>query len=151
EPEQIQKYWQAVTRITDKLAKENWTPPPLSNEALLNHADRAAQSFQRAMKLDAKNGLYPLGYASLMLQVAEWVETAKDVTLPESLKIDQRAAARDAFLKAWNLSFPTDSNSKRLPPMGLPGMVSHEAGRAFVHLCDASPDRLTAEEKTALP
>lgn len=151
EPEKIQKYWQAVTRITDKLTKDNWAPPPLSNEDLLKHADRAAQTFQRAMQIDGKNGLYPLGYGSLLLQVADWVDTTKDVPLSEALKIDQRTVAREAFLKAWNLSFPTDSKSKSLPPSGLPGMVSHEAGRAFVQLCDTSPDKLTAEEKATLP
>jgi hypothetical protein len=151
DPEKIQKYWQTVTRITDELTKENWTPPALPNDALLKHADRAAQLFHQATQLDAKNGLYPLGYGSLMLQVADWLDSAKIETLPESLKLDQRAAARSAFLKAWNLSFPTDSKSKSLPPSGLPGMVSHEAGRGFVQLCEATSDKLTAEEKAALP
>lgn len=151
EPAQIQKYWQTVTRITDELTKENWTPPELAKEELLKHADRATQMFQRAMQLDAKNGLYPLGYGSLMLQVADWLETAKVDPLPESLKIDHRAVARSSFLKAWNLSFPEDSKTKSLPPSGLPGMVSHEAGRGFVQVCEADPDKLPAEEKAALP
>jgi hypothetical protein len=151
EPEDMQKYWQAVTRITDKLTKENWTPPALPKEALLQHADRAAQTFQRAMQLDAKSGLYSLGYGSLMMQVADWLDTVKADPLPESLKIDHRAAARNAFLKAWELSFPTESKAKSLPPSGLPGVVSHEAGRGFVQLCEAAPERLTPEEKAALP
>jgi hypothetical protein len=151
DPDQLQKYWQAVTRITEKLTRENWTPPTLSKEALLQHADRAAQMFQRAMQLDAKNGLYPLGYGSLLMQVADWLETTKVEALPESLKIDHRAAARAAFLTAWNLSFPTESQAKSLPPSGLAGVVSHEAGRGFVQLCEAAPNKLTPEEKAALP
>src|SRR4030095_9276427 len=71
--------------------------------------------------------------------------------LPQSLKIDHRAAARNAFLKAWELSFPTESKAKSLPPSGLPGVVSHEAGRGFVQLCEAAPEKLTPEEKAALP
>lgn len=151
EPATIQKYWQTVTRITDELTKENWTPPALPNEALLNHADRAAQAFQRAMQLDAKNGLYPLGYGSLLLQVADWLESTKIGAIPESLKADHKAAARSAFLQAWNLSFSADSSAKSLPPSGLPGMVSHEAGRGFVQLCEGASDKLAPEEKAALP
>jgi hypothetical protein len=107
--------------------------------------------FQRAMQLDARNGLYPLGYGSLMMQVADWLDTVKGDALPESLKIDQRTAARDAFLKSWELSFPMESKAKSLPPSGLAGVVSHEAGRGFVQLCESAPDKLTPEEKAALP
>jgi hypothetical protein len=149
--DELQKFWQAVTRINEKLTRENWTPPTLPKEALLKHADQAAQTFQRAMQLDARNGLYPLGYGSLMMQVADWLETTKVDALPESLKFDQRAAARAAFLKAWNLAFPADSQAKSLPPSGLAGVVSHEAGRGFVQLCEASLDKLSPDEKVALP
>jgi len=151
EPEKIQKYWQMVTNLTDKLTAENWTPPALPNDALLKHADRAAQIFSKAMELDPKNGLYPLGYGSLLVQVADWLETEKVEPLPESLKVDHRTIARGAFLKAWTLSFPAESKAASLPPSGLPGVVSHEAGRAFVQLCEVAQDKLTAEEKAALP
>jgi hypothetical protein len=151
DPDAMQRFWQAVTRITEKLKAENWTPPALPKEALLKHAERAAQMFRRAMELDPRNGLYPMGYGSLLMQVEDWLETTKVESLPEVLKLDQRASARAAFLKAWNLSFPTDSQAKSLPPSGLPGLVSHEAGRGFVQLCEAAPDKMTPDEKAALP
>jgi hypothetical protein len=151
DPDQMQRFWQTVTRITEKLKADNWTPPTLPKEALLKHAERAAQMFKRAMELDARNGLYPLGYGSLLMQVADWVETADVDSLPEVLKVDHRASARAAFLKAWNLGYPTDAQAKSLPPSGLPGLVSHEAGRGFVQLCESALDKLTPDEKAALP
>jgi hypothetical protein len=151
DPDEMQKFWQAVTRITEKLKADNWTPPALPKEALLKHAERAVQMFKRAMELDPRNGLYPLGYGSLLMQVADWVETADVDSLPEALKIDSRSGARAAFLKAWNLAYPTDAQSKSLPPSGLPGLVSHEAGRGFVQLCEADAAKVTPDEKAALP
>lgn len=146
-----QAYWQAVTRLTEKLKTDGWQPPALPATALAGHAEAALIEFRRAIELDSKDGLFRLGLGSLLVQVADWIETEKSATVPEALKGDLRSDARAAFLKSWQLAHPVEVTAKSLPPSGLAGFVSHEAGRAFINLCDAAGDKLPVDQKAAIP
>ena len=46
----------------------------------------AIAAYKRAMELDPKKGLYPLGLGSLYMQAADWLDTNKVAPLPQSLQ-----------------------------------------------------------------
>jgi hypothetical protein len=145
-----QKFWQTVTQQRDKLAREAWQPPLVPREKLIEHLSEAVASFQKAMKLDLKNGLFALGLGSAYEQFADWNDTEKIADLPESLRGNLREAARAQYLLAWKLAYPTDAKARSLPIEGLSGLVSHEAGRAFIRLAEAGKNALSTEEKSLL-
>jgi hypothetical protein len=144
------RFAQAIVRQREKLEAENWRPPETPPAKLIEHAEKAVTAFRKAIELDGKDGLHPLGLASLLAQFADWRDEAKPAELPAPLQGDLRTQARGLFLKAWQLAYPTDAKSRTKPVGGLSDLVSFEAGRAFVNLASAPPP-LSAEEKAALP
>jgi hypothetical protein len=103
------------------------------------------------MELDKKNGLYPLGLASLFEQFADWNDDAKVASLPPALNGDLHARAREQFLNAWSLAYPEDARAKTLPIRGLSEFVSYEAGQAFLKLAEENAKTLPANEREAIP
>ena len=138
-PDQRTKFFQAVSRYRSKLETENWAPPKPTPETLISHAAKAAAAFRRAMELDAKDPLFPLGLGSLLVQFVDWNDEARVKELPPELQGDLRAAARGHFLNAWKLAYPTESKTNRLPIGGLSQLASFEAGHAFLRLAEAEP------------
>jgi hypothetical protein len=140
----------AMAKRLDELTRAGWRPPGgLSEKELAAHAAGALTEFRAALKLDAKNALYVLGLASLTEQVADWTAAKKPAGLPADLAALDHAKARDAYLEAFRLGYATEGALGRQPLTGLRGLVSHEAGNAFVRLA-AREARPAAAITTAL-
>lgn len=111
---------------------------------LAAHANNALAGFRELVKKKPQTGLYQLGLASLLEQIAEWKERAKPTDLTDALKDVRRDQARDAYLAAFRASLGKDAGLKHQPISGLGSLVSYEAGKAFIRLAtmetDASPD-----------
>lgn len=108
------------------------------NEAQLTaHANDAITGFQKLIEKDSDNGLYQLGFASLIEQIIEWREKAKPKELPEQLKNLTLKQAQEAYLVAYRASFGKDSKLKYQPTPGISSLVSYEAGTAFVRLAES--------------
>ena len=116
----------------------------LDEAALAAHAESALTGFGELIKKEPGNGLYQLGLASLLEQIAEWKERAKPTELPEGLKGATLDQARDTYLAAFRASFGKDSALEHQPVSGVGSLVSYEAGKAFLRLAsierDAAPD-----------
>ncbi len=111
---------------------------------LAAHANNALVGFRELIKKNPEDGLYQLGLASLLEQIAEWKERAKPAELSEALKEVTFDQARDAYLTAFRASLGKDARLKHKPISGFESLVSYEAGNAFTRLAslpaDASPD-----------
>lgn len=116
-----------------RIVPTNAPPPPTGSE-LVVHAEKAAESFRAAIKLDNKNPLYHLGLASLMEQFASFVVTKWPESVPDNIKYFSRDSACAEYLCAFDLAIRSDSTLDTLPIEGLPGIISHEAGEAFLRL-----------------
>lgn len=126
----------------------------LDETKLTAHANDALTGFRELVKKDPANGLYQLGLASLLEQIAEWKERSKPAELSEELKAVTLDQARDSYLAAFRANFGKDSSLKNKPMSGIGSLVSYEAGKAFIRLAsmdsDASPDlRVPEKEVTA--
>ncbi|MEO8352082.1 MAG: hypothetical protein ABI680_10140 [Chthoniobacteraceae bacterium] len=144
------RYFAAISRHQQELHESNWRPEKLSTEALLEHAVQARQAMDRALEIEPDNGLFHLGLASLLTQVADWNEEAKVDPLPPALRGGLRTQARAEFLLAWTKSYPADSKATHLPLLGLNEFVSYEAGQAFVRLAEQPAAKLSPGETAAL-
>jgi hypothetical protein len=118
DPDERQRFFRAVSRHRTKLEAENWTPPRVTPEVLLAHAAKAVASLRKAMELDPKEPLFPLGLGSLFVQFADWNDEAHVRELPETLRGDLRREA-GTFLAAWKRAYPGDSKARTLPIGGL--------------------------------
>lgn len=147
----VPAYLRAVSQHLKKLEADAWRPPEASGAVLLNHAVAAAEAFRKAIALDPKNALYPLGLGSLLDQFAEWNDDEKIEALPSPLAGDLRAMARRHYFAAWAQAFPEESKTKSLPVGGLSELVSFEAGRGFLRLADEQPASVPEPEKSAIP
>ena len=146
-----QRYLQSVSKHRAELEKSGWRPATAAPDALVQHADKAVASFQKAIELDGKNGLYPLGLGSLFEQFADWNDDAKVAAPPPSLAGDLRAKARAQYLAAWSRANPDDSKAKSLGVLGLSGFVSYEAGQRFLKLAEPLAKTIPATEREAIP
>lgn len=112
----------------------------LGEAELTAHATAALTGFRGLVKTEAANGLYQLGLASLLEQIAEWKERAKPTELTDELKAVTRDQAHAAYLAAFRAGFGKDSQIKHKPISGLGSLVSYEAGKAFIRLATAESD-----------
>lgn len=128
---------------------------PLTKDSLVAHALKARQEFQEALGLDATNGLYELGLASLLEEFTAWAKTAKPDSLPEDLRGISINDVRTAYRQAFELAMPEDSKLKGLPLGGISSVVAHEAAAAYIRLAkghekdlgDVDKQRLAAATK----
>ena len=146
-----QRYLQAVTKHREELEKAGWRPQKVESAQLIEHADKAAAAFHKAIELDRTNGLYPLGLGSLLEQFADWNDDAKTALLPRALAGDLRANARGQYFAAWSRANPGDAKAKALDVMGLGGFASYEAGQRFLKLAGETAKTLPANESDAIP
>lgn len=147
--EDRKRFFQAVSEHEQKLRDENWRPPAAPPATLVTHAAKGAESFRRAKELNAKDGLYALGLASLLEQFSDWNDETKVADLPPALAGDLRGLARAEYLQAWKLASPEDARVRNIPVGGLGDLVSYEAGRAFLRLAEAN-GALPEPEKAAM-
>ena len=144
-------YLRAVSARLRQLEKEQWRPPEIPREVLVAHAANAVAAFRKAIELDPKNALHPLGLGSLLDQFAEWNSDEKIVPLPPALTGDLRGAARDQYFAAWSRAAPQDRQARFLPVGGLSTLVSFEAGRGFLRLAEENVAALPEPQRNAIP
>lgn len=127
-------------------ARDDQSQPPgrgLSEEQLVGHAAKALRSFNEALRLDPKNGLYHLGLASLLDEFFQWKETARRTELPAELHGITIEKIRDAYSKAFSLAMVKDSRLRTMPIEGTRSITAYEAAVALVRLAQNSAATLS--------
>lgn len=125
-------------------------PVPLKEDELCDHALKALQGFDQALKLDPKNGLTALGRASLLDEFAAWARDAKPAKVPDALKDISLAKLRAAYASAFQLSLPEDSKLEHQPVSGIQSLTSYEAATALIRLAESDAKSLTEAEATVV-
>ncbi len=131
------EFWQRVYAIEDELEKQGWQPERPTDEQLVGHAAAAEWNFYKAIALDPNNALYYLGQASLGEQYLEFFKETSLAPMPLQLKTILMNEVKETYLLAYELSIQEDLELKYLPLEGLRGIISYEAGSAFVRLWEA--------------
>lgn len=130
-------FYERVAEIEAQLLADDWKPKEPTVDELLAHASAAQWNFYRAAALDPNNALYVLGQASLGEQYLEFFEQAGPALMPAGLRTILLGAVKDTYLLAYDLSIEEDLTLRTLPIEGLRGIISYEAGSAFVRLWEA--------------
>lgn len=127
-------FYSRLAEIEAELTETGWKPKQPTTDELIAHAGAAQWNFYRAASLDPNNALYVLGQASLGEQYLEFFGQANPTLMPPALEAIARDAVKQTYLLAYNLSVEQDLALKSLPIEGLRGIISYEAGSAFVRL-----------------
>lgn len=135
--ERQQEFWDRVWVIEARLEGENWQPPQPTNEELIDHAAAAQWNFYKAMALDPNNALYYLGQASLGEQYMEFLRETMPAVVPPAMRTIIQDGIKATYLLAYELAIREDLGREYRPLQGLRGLVSYEAGNAFIRLWEA--------------
>jgi hypothetical protein len=135
--EREQQFWDRVWAIEAKLQGENWQPARPTNEELIGHAAAAQWNFYKAMALDPNNALYYLGQASLGEQYLEFLRETIPASVPQAMRTILLDGVRATYLLAYELAIREDLTREYRPIEGLGGLVSYEAGNAYIRLWEA--------------
>lgn len=138
------EFWDRVNAIEDTLETENWQPEQPTNEQLIEHAGAAQWNFYQAAALDPNNGLYYLGQASLGEQYYEFFMETNTALMPSALKTIFLNGVKETYFLAYDLAIHNDLDRERIPIEGLHGLVSYEAGNAFIRLWELE-DQIPSE------
>ena len=134
---QQQQFWNRAWALEDKLTAENWQPPQPTEEQLVTHGGAAQWNFYKAIALDPNNALYYLGQASLGEQYLEYLQEKSPALIPPAIKALMLSGIKQTYLLAYERALDADLARKYLPVEGLRGLISHEAGSAYVRLWEA--------------
>lgn len=134
---QQQKFWDRVWELEAKLEAENWRPGQPTLEQLIQHAAAAQWNFYQAIALDPNNALYYLGQASLGEQYSDFLQQMGQAPVPPALRTIMLTAVKDTYLLAYDLALKGDLSREYRPIEGLRGLVSYEAGNAYVRLWES--------------
>jgi hypothetical protein len=135
--ERQQEFWDRVWVIEARLQGENWQPPRPTNEELIGHAAAAQWNFYKAMALDPNNALYYLGQASLGEQYLEFLHETMPASVPSAMRTIILDGVKATYLLVYELAVKEDLGREYRPLQGLRGLVSYEAGNAYVRLWEA--------------
>jgi len=129
----------------------------LSTRVILEQAIEARRGFDKAIQLSPQKGLYYLGLASLLEEVRNFIKTTNPELVPVSLQKISLEDARDAYSRAFALSYPEETQQHKPAPLeGPTGLISYEAAKGLVRLADekqfVGDDEAKAElAKEAIP
>jgi hypothetical protein len=143
------EFYETVRQMYADLERTGWKPKALSVAESIKHATAAARNFQKAIDIDPKNGLYHLGLASLYEQYSGFVGEATATQAPQEFKSLTPAKIRNTYYQAYRLSIKQNLKLRERPVAGLASLVGHEAGQAYVRLCEQK-ENLTEEEQKKL-
>jgi len=130
-------FYARVSEIEAGLDEKGWEPARPTAEELIGHAGAGQWNFYQAISLDPNNALYTLGQASLGEQYLDFLATTGAAVLPSMVRTIALDAVKETYLLAYHQSIQEDLQLERLPLEGLRGIISYEAGSAFVRLWDA--------------
>ena len=128
-----------------QLGKEGWEYEKLNDQELVNHASVAVRNFKKAIELDAENGLYHLGLASLLEQYVQFLKEIEINMVPEEFRSIILERAEEIYYIAYKLSIKKDLKRERKSLAGLEGLIGYEAGKAYIRLSEL--DKSTYEQK----
>ena len=128
------KFWDRLRAIQEQLDRENWQPEQPTNDQLIEHVGLAQWNFYKAIDLDPNNALYYLGQASLGEQYFDFLTETCPAPIPTTINTIILNAVKETYFLAYNLSIKEDLKLEYLPIPGLRGIISYEAGSAFVRL-----------------
>jgi tetratricopeptide (TPR) repeat protein len=144
--ERRRDFWNLVSKHSKDLEKSKWEPPRLEPADLQKHAQTALKSLTRAIELAPKNALFVLGRASLIRQYSGFVKSKTLKAAAGAFKtLGTRTHAQADFLRAFELSQAKDKELEYQPLTGLEGIVSHEAGEAFLAMVKELGAKVSAE------
>lgn len=136
-PQDLQEEYLKRRRSTLRdLEDSAWLPPPIPADERTAHAKLAFAAFDRALALVPQHGLALLGRASLAEQVLQFrqegrMETAdEDDAIPGSTWPEVAAM----YLAAFDATVAGDLDLDALPLEGSLGLISYEAGHAYLRL-----------------
>jgi len=132
-----QEFSARVWAIEGELEAKHWEPPQPTEEQLVGHAGAAQWNFYKAIALDPNNALYYLGQASLGEQYLEYFGEKSPAPMPAMISALMLGGIKQIYLQAYEVALDEDLALKRLPLEGLRGLISHEAGAAYVRLWEA--------------
>ncbi len=143
-----------MDKKSKSLAEEGWLPKGPSTRELVDHAVAAVENFRKAIGLAPKEGLYYLGYGSLLEQYVQFLEEEEVVEMPSEFRAFILLEAKEAYYEAYRLSIRSDLRHKEQPIAGLHSLVGYEAGRGYVRISESLPptdregkERLAAAQK----
>jgi hypothetical protein len=142
------EYARRLNAIQQQLRKENWKPKQVDQAKLDQHAAHALHNFRKAIRLEADNGLYHLGLASLAEQYARRAGELKlpysnETKLPETeaeFVRQWRTVALEHFVKAFNASVEADGKLAYRPLDGIQSLVSYRAAEGYMRVVKALGD-----------
>lgn len=133
----FQEFYNRVWAIDDELTAKKWQPPEPTEDQLVGHVGAAQWNFYKAIALDPNNALYCLGQASLGEQYLEYLLEKSSAVVPPAVKGMILSGIKQTYLWAYEYALNADLALKYLPLEGLRGIISHEAGAAYVRLWEA--------------
>ena len=134
----------------EELRKENWQPPQLSSEQLIEHAHAALKYFTIAIDMDRNNALYHLGFACFLEQYIDFLKTTDSDVIPIELHSIILEKSKETFYKAYELSIKTDLKRKYLPGADSPtSLLGHETGTGYLRVLNALGSISPDDEKRA--
>lgn len=133
-------FYDRVYAIEATLVENKWQPEQPTSEELVGHVGAAQWNFNRAIALDPNNALYYLGQASLGEQYLDYFDQTSPAAMPAAIKTIMLDGVKATYLLAYNLSLDEDLALESLPISGVRGIISYEAGSAFVRLWEAERD-----------
>ncbi|MBN1506241.1 MAG: hypothetical protein JW955_05320 [Sedimentisphaerales bacterium] len=129
-----------VWRKRQELEQQGWRPEYIETDKVLAHAGAAVDNLERALDLDPENGLYYLSLASLYEEYVSYTADVNVTEHPRQLASVTIPRIRVTYCLAYRFSIEDDRNLKSQPVWAnLHGIVSHEAGSAYVRLAAEEP------------
>lgn len=137
-----QGQWEAFRAAESKwdkrLADQHWEPAKsLPAAEMIAHAASAAAELNKAVELDPKSSLYLLTLASVTEQAADWCEEMQFKSVPQPLQPLTYEAAKQTYLKAYQLAYVGDAKLQYLPGSKL---LSQEAAEGYLRLARGKAD-----------
>lgn len=117
-----------------------------SNELFL-HAEEAMKYFRKALDMAPENGLYYLGYASLLEQYVNFLKEKDMKEIPEELRNIILEKSKDLYYLAFSFSIEDDLKSKEMIAWALPNLIAYESGISYIRLTESNVSNSEAEQK----
>jgi hypothetical protein len=148
-PNRKEEFNNLYNKKLNELRRQHWLEEQYNQSELLRHLIAAFDNFKRAIELDPKNGLYHLGFASLLEQYVEYIRTIDLRVIPVEIQNILLDRAAEAYYTAYELSIKTDMKNETIPLAGLQSLTAYEAGNAYIRLME-SKYNISEEQKKRL-
>lgn len=142
-----QKFWNSVNEKEKRHYGQDWQFGRPDDRQLADHAAAAVRNFKKAIELEPQNGLYHLGFASLLEQYVQFLTETEQDKVPKEFRSIILDKAKEIYYTAYSLSIRKNLKRKERPLHGLRSLVGYEAGKAYVRLSEADAS-ISEDQKT---